>query len=643
MEVICDIETDGLDPKQVWVIAVKEVESGDVHIFPRPDLNPSDFVNYSKKVTKWIGHHFIKFDYLTVLKRFKLDTHIDPRAILDTLVCSRLFNFGVVGGHSLDAWATRLGLVKPKVSDWSQGYTDEMKDRVTKDIEINYRLYKFLEKHIKHEAYRRALELEHKLEFITWDMTQVGFGFDKEKAESIREEIRAYLEELDKDIQATFPPRSVLIREVYPRATKSGTLSLIDFRWAEQDADLSIYSVGAPFSRIRMEPFNPASPSQVVERLNEAGWRPFNKTKGHIKTEQALRRSRNRDERAVLSERLNEYKVYGWSIDEENLDTLPEDAPEGSRKLAQRIVLASRVSVLTEWLNAYNPSSGSIHGQFQSIGAWTQRMSHSKPNQGNIPTTPDVKDKSNPTPVELWKIKYSTILRSCFRARKGRRLVGVDADGIQLRILAHYMNDPEFTKALVEGDKSNHTDAHSLNAIKLGLELSEVTRNRAKTFIYAWLLGAGVDKVAQILHNSTKDARTAVDSFISGYPGLKRLKTVQIPADGKRGYFIGLDGRLVPVPSEHHVLAGYLQNGEQLIMKTANVDWRAKLKGEKFPFWQVDFVHDEWQVEVEDDDAAAAHAIETMAQSIVDAGIALNLNCPLAGQGKMGYNWAETH
>lgn len=648
IEVICDIETDGLNPKNIWVIGVKEIESGKVHVFPRPDLpgaNREAFLAFSKGVTKWIGHYFIQYDYLTVLRPFGLAGHIAPLSILDTLVCSRVFNFGVDGGHSLDAWAVRLKLKTQKhvITDWSQGWTEDMRKRVEDDLEINYQLYRFLEKHIKHEAYQKALALEHKMEFICVDMHRNGFGFNKDKAVKIQQEIDADLAKLDEDILRCFPPRYVPIREVTPKLTAKGTLSLVDFRWAEDGHDFTQYTDGASFTRIRPEPFNPASPSQVVERLNEAGWRPYEKTKGHIKAEQSLRRARAPDERALLTDRLKEYKIYGWSISEDNLDTLPETAPEGARKLAQRLVLASRRSVIQEWLNAYNEDTGSIHGTFMSIGAWTQRMSHLKPNQGNIPTTPDVRDKDNPTPVEQWKLKYSAILRECFVARKGRRLVGVDADAIQLRILAHYMNDEDFIKALVSGDKLKKTDVHTLNAIKLGLSDSEIERARAKTFIYAWLLGAGIDKVAHILHNSTKDARTAVNSFIEGYPGLKLLKSKQIPEDAKKGYFIGLDGRLVPVPSEHHMLAGYLQNGEQLIMKTAAVEWRTKLKEEKFPFWMVDFVHDEWQVEVNDDDAEAQYAIDTMSQAIVNAGVLLKMNCPLAGQGKQGYNWGATH
>lgn len=157
------------------------------------------------------------------------------------------------------------------------------------------------------------------------------------------------------------------------------------------------------------------------------------------------------------------------------------------------------------------------------------------------------------------------------------------------------------------------------------------------------MLGAGVDKVAEILHTSSKDAASKVQDFIESYPGLKLLKKERIPNDGQRGYFFGIDGRIVPVPSEHHVLAGYLQNGESVVMKTACLIWRKQLREDGIWFKQADFVHDEWQTRVKDNDEIARRVVEVQTNSIKQAGEILGLKCPLLGQGKQGYNWAETH
>ncbi len=260
-------------------------------------------------------------------------------------------------------------------------------------------------------------------------------------------------------------------------------------------------------------------------------------------------------------------------------------------------------------------------------------MSHSDPNMANVP--------SGDTP-------YAHEMRSLWIAGKDRLLVGVDADGIQLRVLAHYMNDPRFTEALVAGDKSNGTDAHTLNKLALGPVCS--SRDVAKTFVYAWLLGAGTGKIAQILDCSHSEAKEACDNFVRAYPGLETLKTVTIPRDARQGYFTGLDGRLVLQDSEHLMLAGYLQNGEAIVMKRANVLWRKRLLKERVPFWQVNLVHDEYQTETVNDQKIATYVAEVQADAIRQVGIDLGLNCPMAGsiigahgQLTIGHNWSQTH
>ncbi len=614
------------------------METQEVRKFWRPDQNSKEFLEYASKVTQWIGHYFIKFDYWKVLRKFFPEAKISPTSILDTHVLSKLFRYDLKGGHGLEAWGERLGRAKPKIEDFSTVNKEEILNRCSEDVEINYLLYKKMEKALASGTYNKAIELEHKMEFICLDMELNGFPFDINGALEIRSEIESRLAVIDSQIDKDFKPRVHLVKEIKPKLTQKGTLSLVDFKWLGPNPDLSPFSPESPFSLIYFEPFNPSSTPQVIERLNEAGWKPTEKTKGHIEAEREYKRNRKNLE---LKEKLERFKIVGWSISEANLETLPKDAPEGARKLAERILLMSRRSVLTEWINAYREATKAVHGRFNGIGSWTHRMSHQAPNQANIPSDPDVKDRSNPSPVEQLQIQYGVNLRKLWQAGELCRLIGVDADGIQLRILAHYMDDKDFIEALVSGDKKNGTDVHTLNAVKLGI--GPERRDAAKTFIYAFLLGAGVDKIATILHTNNKGASDALKSFLEATPGLKRLKQTQIPRDADRGYFVGLDGRLVPVPSEHHVLAGYLQNGESTLMKLACTLWRKELKDKGIWFKQVDFVHDEWQTRIRDNDEEAAAVIKAQTEAISQAGVLLNMKCPLIGQGKQGYNWKETH
>lgn len=622
MFVVVDTETEQIvNPQKLWVIVCTEVETEKVHVFrnlhdPSGRMDRERFATFAQKVSGWIGHNIIGFDW-DVLDRLA-GVSIPRDKVMDTLVISRLLNAGVPGGHSLEAIGERLGFPKDLFSDFSQ-WSPELEARCIQDTKVTLKFFKSIEQYLYSSQWKDSLRLEHEIAFICQEMKANGFHFNFKEAQKLYQEISAKVETLSNILSSSFLPKTSLVREITPKVTNHGTISKVDFRWTD---DLTPYQAGCPFSLIEWVPFNPGSPKQVVERLNEAGWSPYEKTKGHIQAE-----------RECNHERLAHYAVYGWKVSEENLKTLPKDAPEAARKLVEWLTLNNRRVVLETWFKAYDEASQRIHGTFTPIGAWTHRMSHSNPNMANIPAGDNL---------------YAHEMRALWGVPKGKLLVGVDADGIQLRVLAHYMNDPEFTKALVDGKKEDGTDAHTLNMQALGPVCKD--RDTAKTFIYAWLLGAGTAKVAQILNCKNNEAKEAVTSFLNRITGLKYLKEEVIPRDANRGYFIGLDGRAVICDSEHLMLAGYLQNGESVIMKRANVLWRNRLLKEKIPFKQVDFVHDEWQTEVPDDLELATYIAKIQADSIRQVGEDLKLNCPMAGsilnqhkQIAIGANWSITH
>lgn len=331
------------------------------------------------------------------------------------------------------------------------------------------------------------------------------------------------------------------------------------------------------------------------------------------------------------------YERYGWTCSEVNLASLPLAAPQGARNLTEWLTLEGRRSSLVEWLGHVGPD-GRIHGRFTHIGTWTGRMAHSAPNQANIPSAFTGEVKST---VDRVKQEYDGRLRALWGVEPGNYLVGTDAEGIQLRILAHLMKSEEYIKAIVSGNKEDETDIHNVNKRALGLP--HVTRDMAKTFIYAFLLGAGQGKVAEILGVNLRTAATAIDNFTNSIQGLARLKTDLIPHVAARGWFRGVDGRKVKVPSEHKALAGMLQNGEAVIMKHAALDWTAKAKKEGIQFKLVTWPHDEWQTEVCGNKATAERLGEIQRQSIVDTGVKFGILCPLAGSTALGRNWRDTH
>ena len=336
-------------------------------------------------------------------------------------------------------------------------------------------------------------------------------------------------------------------------------------------------------------------------------------------------------------EKKEYYNRYGWTVDESNLATLPTTAPQAAKDLVKWLTLEGRRKSLVEWLGCVK-DDGKIHGKYWPIGAWTHRMAHSNPNSANIAAPFQGEPK---TPVEEIKARYDADMRHLWKASEGSWLVGTDAEGIQLRLLAHYMKSQEYVDAICKGDKKDETDIHNMNRRALGTVCKN--RDTAKTFIYAFLLGASTSKVAEILQCNTRSASQAVGSFLEALPGLKKLKDWTIPNDARRGYFVGLDGRKVKCDSEHHMLAGYLQNGEAVVMKRACILWRTWAKTEGIKFKQVNFVHDEWQTEVYGTEEDAKRLGELQCKSLEQVGKDLNVFCPLAGNTKIGRSWLETH
>jgi DNA polymerase-1 len=628
--VIFDIEADSLNPTVIWCVVCKDIDTDEVAIFRRPDLSPEQFLSYWSDVVFYCGHNVYNYD-CPALRKLVKGYSTEGMDSLDTLVLSRLLDYSRRGGHSLESWGVTLKYPKTDFHKWDE-LTDEMVEYCVNDVHLNHLVYKKLLPWIESKRWQKPIETEMFIAQVCQDMHDNGFHFAIDKCRDMRYNILEELQQLDEKIISGFSAKVRSLSEITPRATQFGTINRSDFRWVP-DGDLSPYSVGAPFTRIDYEEFNPGSVSQIVERLNEAGWQPVDKTKGHL---QALR-----DKDPV---RVKKFADTGWMVNETNLATLPDTAPPAARHLALRLTLASRSRTLTEWIDAYNPDTGRIHGRINSLGAWTHRASHVQPNTGNIPTPQPVGPKS--TELQHRAHGIDSQLRTYWEASPGGYLVGVDAEGIQLRVLAHYINDERFTRALIEGKKEDGTDPHSLNKRALGDPCR--SRDAAKTFIYAWLLGAGIGKVSQILECSHGEAKRASTDFVEFYPGLADLKRGLIPRDARRGYFEGFDGRFVGIAGddlssrEHYTLAGYLQNGETIIMRRAKQIWYPRLRKEGVPFKLVNFIHDEWQTDVPDRETAD-YIARIQADSIRQAGEELNLRCPMAGSINIGRNWQESH
>ena len=298
-------------------------------------------------------------------------------------------------------------------------------------------------------------------------------------------------------------------------------------------------------------------------------------------------------------------------VDEAVLDAI--DLPE-AKSISEYLMLQKRYAQVHSWLE-HVQEDGRVHGRVISNGAVTGRMTHQSPNMAQVPASHSL---------------YGHECRSCWTVPVGKKLVGFDASGLELRMLAHYMDDKEFTNVLLT------EDIHTRNQMAAGLE----TRPQAKTFIYAFLYGAGDAKIGTIVGGSAKDGADLKRRFLSNTPALESLRERVTRASG-RGYLTGLDGRRLRVRSEHAALNTLLQAAGAIVMKKALV-----ILDDYATQWKLDYkfignIHDEVQSEVAADQAEKYGWLAV--ECLKAAGVEYDLRCPLDGEYKVGTTWAETH
>lgn len=608
--VYCDIEANGLTPDKVWCVVVKEEDTGAVKKFVRGE-NLNDFLSYSSTVDQWIGHNFLSYD-MPVLNKL-LGTSIKMSQVVDTMVLSLLFNVGrerikgVKSNYSLEYWGAFFGHAKVEHEDWTQ-LSQAMVHRCVVDVEITEKAYKFLMVEGKDWS-EESVILEHEVQYLLSLQKEKGFFFDSPKAHQLLNVCQKEADEIREEIHSYFKPKAKAFRQVTPKYKKDGTMSIVGLKKLEESPVLTengwtpLDVVAGEFTLFDWIDFNIDSPSQVVERLELAGWEPviFNQPTPNMRAEGRTQGSPK--------------------ICEENLATLPATVDPAVQKVARYLVLNSRCKNIQTWFEALGEDNR-IHGTVIGCGATTHRMSHMYPNTANIPANHAL---------------YGEECRQCWTVDgEDRRLVGVDAAGIQLRVLAHYMEDEDYNKAILEGNKDEGTDIHSLNQRAGGF----ATRDIAKTFIYAWLLGAGVAKIGAIIGKDAKAGAAVAKQFLKNIPSLGEVKE-KAAVSHKRGYLKRLDGGRLQLTSEHKTLACYLQAGEAVIMKKAMVLAYRQIREEKLDAFFVGVIHDEFQLDCHKDHAERTGKI--VAAAIAQAGRHFKLRIPMEGEAKIGRNWAETH
>ena len=573
-----DIECNGLMPDKIWCIVAKEYK-GDTFVFRYDEDNIEEGIKLLQQADILIGHNIIGFD-IPILKRLYNVDLLKDKEIIDTLVMSRLFNPMREGGHGLESWGYRLKIYKAeKPLQWDE-FDPQMIPYCTQDVIVNEAVYDRLLNDGKSFS-KDSVKTEHEVTKILQQQEENGFYFNDKKAMELLVSLKKRMKEVEDEVHKVFKPKWVDDKIVKPYIKKDGTLSKRGLTDDEYEEVLQTKNY-KHFMRKKYQEFNLGSRKQIGEYLKDFGWKP------------------------------NRFTPTGQPIIDEGTLNKIKHIPE-ARMIAEFLLLQKRIAQINSWFDVLKVNR--IHGRVITTGTITNRMSHRSPNMAQVPSV---------------KSPYGVECRSCWTVPEGYKLVGIDASGLELRMLAHYMNDKEYTDELINGD------IHTRNQKIAGLQ----SRDKSKVFIYALMYGAGDAKLGEVVGGSKATGRQLRQQFLNNLPSFKSLRS-RVEEASKRTYLKGLDGRKVFVRYEHAALNTLLQSAGAIVMKMALIILNTLAQEEKLNYKFVANVHDEWQVEVLEEHAEQLGKLGV--QAIQKAGDYFNMRCPLDGEYKIGETWNETH
>lgn len=613
MTTIFDIETDGLydEATKIHCISIK-VDDAPTEVYAALPLDGvagtiEQGLALLSKADLLVGHNIINFDIPVILKLYPQWTYNGRR---DTLILSRLVypNISLTdanrktippklkGSHSLKAWGYRLRKYKGEIESQWHTLTTEMVEYCRQDTEVTHALY---EKLLKANTPAEAIWLEQEFAKIMHRQERYGVWFDLAKAKQLHVDLLVEVEEAEQELFKVFTPLKQWTRKEYPLKPykQDGSKSQVLLNQELLGCHRNKKDEWGYYKEIY---FNPSSRQHIALWLKSVyGWKPTE----HTETGQPV-------------------------INESVLEKL--DFPEG-KILAHYFNVTKMVGQLAEGKNAWLKmvqGDQRIHGRVNTLGAVSRRCTHSNPNMAQVPSSRAYKGHE---------------ARELFGVPKGKKLVGCDADGLELRTLSHFMarfDSGLYSKAVDEGKKEDGTDIHTLNQKSAGLP----TRDAAKTFIYAFLYGAGDGKIGEIVGGSAEDGKKLKEKFFKKLPAIRSLVELVARVYKDTGMLRALDGNPYHIRSAHSALNTLLQGAGALVMKYYVIFLDRSLSARFTAGINYEFVlnvHDEVQIEC--DEEIADEVAKLAEEAFDDVTKYLKFRIPLRGTASIGNTWAETH
>ena len=539
--------------------------------------DPREMVDYiNREARKLVFHNGIGFD-IPALNRI-CDMGIDSNIVLvDTLLLAKLVYYDKDSSFSNSLSAWGDRLGFPK-GDHSDWtqYSKEMEEYCKRDVQVTLRLYKHLQKKGSWLPFK-ALDVEQKVQAIVTDQYINGWYFDTDKARKLHIELVEEKEKAEEELHRVFYP-------MYLPDGKVFTPKKIFKRKG--------ITYNGPHQKIKLTEFNPGSGKHIVwwvERLyGEQAWKRTEKGAEKTDAETLMEMFSNEPWAKPLLHYIGVQKLLGMLAEGDNA-----------------------------WLKLVRDDNR-IHHQVDILGTVSGRATHRKPNMSQVPS------------VRAYKVKE---VRKLFTVPNDKVLVGCDLSGIELRCLAHYLNRYDrgnYGKEILKGD------IHTSNQEAAGLK----TRDQAKTFIYAFLYGAGAEKIGKIIGGNAKIGAALKARFLRKVPGLHKLLDA-ISEAAKRGYLVGITGRRLFIRSPHSAPNTLLQSLGAYVSKQWMIVFHQKLKEEGLNVKQLGWSHDELNVECDKEDAK--RVAELLEVSAMQAGKELGIKIPIEAESKIGRTWYDVH
>lgn len=597
MKLCFDIEADNLLPKisKFHCAGAIDIRTGKEYWF-RPGEH-KEFLKLLDEAETIIAHNALGYDVPALTKLFGWK----PKAkVMCTKVMSQLLNYRRFGfGHSLKLWGEHLNDNKGDYNGGFEEFNEDMFVYMQQDVRLLVKVYNKLVKETKkqieekEEGYRvlDALRSEMDMDAVMVEQCQNGWQFNLTGAKKLLKQIEVKM----KGCKELINPHLGMKAKAYDKEpkeikfTKAGKYHAHVYRWFDIDPSSGVHDkpIWGDYSRISYAVGDIGNTDTVKQYLYTIGWKP---------------------------DEWNWKKVNGQfiKVSPKLTDSSLERLGDVGKALMEYYTLRSRHSIIKGWFE-YVDEDSRLHGDVFNIGTPTFRQTHKI--IANLPSG---------------KAYLGPEIRGLFGARKGYKLVSADSAACQLRLLAHFMQDPDFTKEVLEGD------IHQKNADILGCD-----RPTAKPFIFAFLYGAGGKKLGSILGVSEREGNKQKKTFTDAYPKLKSLiEDVQEKVE-EEGQISGLDKRPIHVESTHKALNYLIQGAEAVVMKyTVNMIHR-ELEAAGLDTAILLFYHDEVTYEVREDQAEQAR--EIIMRCFEEAPKELGVDIMTCGDCKIGNDYYEVH